>query len=85
MMLAERDRLVIGDLQAGTLPSRMIDMRGLHTAIAVGSCDQARAAAQPLNMRREAALGVSLAAVAMARADVDAHQNGTMSSADEKC
>ena len=77
MMLAERDRLVIGDLKAGALPSCMIDMRGLHAAIAIGACDQARAAAEPLNMRREATLGVSLAAVAMARADVDAHHATT--------
>jgi hypothetical protein len=77
VMLAERDRLIIGDLEAGALPFRMVDMRGLHATLAFHARDQARATAQPLDMRRKATFGVSFPAVAVTRADIDAHHATT--------
>ena len=73
MRLAERHGLRVGDLEADTLPARVVDVRGFHTSLASAiSLYRARAAAEPLEVLRKPALGVSLAAVAVPRAGVDA-------------
>jgi hypothetical protein len=71
--LAQRDSLGVGHLEANPLPSRVVDVRCLHSAFAAApALDSARAPAEPLQVLRKAPLGVSLTTVAAARAGVDA-------------
>jgi hypothetical protein len=71
--LAQRDGLGVGHLKADPLPSRVIDVRGLHATFAAAiGLDGTRATAEPLQVLREAPLGFSLAAVAVTRTSVDA-------------